>query len=90
MRTVDGETSWDLTLDARELIDPLLADFCEEWFGFRRMVFASVARLSLGLAGGQLPTIPVTFAPSRYFFQPHPGERWRRSVKRTASPCGAP
>jgi hypothetical protein len=31
--TADGDPGWDLTLDAREIVDPLLGKFCEEWFG---------------------------------------------------------
>ena len=29
----DGEANWDLTVDVRELLEPLLAEFSEEWFG---------------------------------------------------------
>ena len=74
--TVDGELNWDLTLDVRELVDPLLADFCEEWFGlsdtgnyFRRSGYR------WDWHSGQPPTYPGHFlAPSRYFFQPRPGK----------------
>ncbi len=69
----DEETSWTLTLDARELVEPLLADFCEEWFGL------SEEKKYLKRGGyrwdwqGKPPTYPGHFlAPSRYFFQPHP------------------
>jgi len=46
----DGEASWDLTVDVRELLEPLLAQFCEEWFGpqYRRGLLLP-RRLSLGL-----------------------------------------
>lgn len=71
----DGETSWDLTVDAHELIDHLLGHFCEEWFGiseaggcFRR------AGYRWDWQPGQPPNYPGHFmAPSRYIFQPHPG-----------------
>jgi Dyp-type peroxidase family len=74
--TQDGETRWELTLDARELVDPLLADFCEEWYGlsqdgncFRRSGYR------WDWQPGQPPTYPGHFlAPSRYFFQPRPGQ----------------
>jgi hypothetical protein len=75
--TQDGETRWELTLDARELVDPLLADFCEEWYGlsqngncFRRSGYR------WDWQPGQPPTYPGHFlAPSRYFFQPRPGQK---------------
>lgn len=71
----DGELRWDLTLEARELIEPLLADFCEEWFGlnqdgacFRR------AGYRWDWKAGDPPNYPGHFlSPSRYIFQPHPG-----------------
>lgn len=71
----DGDARWDLTVDARELIDPCLADFCEEWFGlnetdslFRRAGYRWDWRL------GDPPNYPGHFmSPSRYIFQPHPG-----------------
>ncbi len=71
----DGDSNWDLTVDARELVDPLLADFCEEWFGlspdggyFRRSGYR------WDWQQGQPPNYPGHFlSPSRYIFQPHPG-----------------
>ena len=71
----DGETRWDLTVDAHELIDDLLGYFCEEWFGlsqdggcFRR------AGYRWDWQPGQPPNYPGHFmSPSRYIFQPHPG-----------------
>jgi len=71
----DGETRWDLTVDAHELIDHLLGHFCEEWFGlsehggcFRR------AGYRWDWQPGQPPNYPGHFmSPSRYIFQPHPG-----------------
>jgi hypothetical protein len=71
----DGETRWDLTVDARELIDPLLTAFCEAWFGlsedggyFRRGGYRWDWR------AGEAPLYPGHFlSPSRYVFQPHPG-----------------
>ncbi|MFV0281405.1 MAG: hypothetical protein ACK5JM_11700 [Rhodoblastus sp.] len=71
----DGETRWSLTIGAREIIDPLLAHFCEEWFGmseqgkhFRRT----------GFHWDWTPADPANYpghflSPSRYIFQPHPG-----------------
>jgi hypothetical protein len=71
----DGETSWDLTVDARELLEPLLADLCQEWFGlseegglFRRAGYRWDWKV------GDPPNYPGHFlSPSRYIFQAHPG-----------------
>jgi len=73
--TQDHESSWDLTIDARELVDPLLADFCESWFGlneegkhFQRAGYRWDWKM------GEPPPYPGHFlSPSRYIFQPHPG-----------------
>lgn len=72
----DGESSWDLTLDVRELVDPLLADFCEEWFGLSQDGnFFARNGFRWDWKPGQPPNYPGHFvAPSRYFFQPHPGQ----------------
>lgn len=71
----DREKRWELTVEARELIEPLLAHFCEEWFGmsekgdhFRRA----------GYRWDWTPEDPANYpghflSPSRYIFQPHPG-----------------
>jgi Dyp-type peroxidase family len=66
--------SWELTFDVRELIDELLAGFCEKWFGL------SAAGDHLQRSGfkwnwkpGEPACYPGHFmAPSRYIFQPHP------------------
>jgi deferrochelatase/peroxidase EfeB len=68
---------WDLTVDMRELIDELLAVFCEKWFHLsedgqlmRRSGFRWNWR------PGDPPCYPGHFmAPSRYIFQPHPEEQ---------------
>lgn len=72
----DGESSWDLTLDVRELVDPLLADFCEEWFGLSTDGnFFSRGGYRWDWKQDQPPYYPGHFlAPSRYFFQPWPGD----------------
>ena len=62
-------------MDARELLEPLLADLCEEWFGlseagglFRRAGYRWDWKV------GDPPNYPGHFlSPSRYIFQPHPG-----------------
>jgi Dyp-type peroxidase family len=73
----DGETRWELTLNARELVDPLLANFCEKWFGLSQA--GNCFRRS-GSRWDWQPGQPLTYpghflASSRYFFQPHPGQR---------------
>ncbi len=72
----DEAKRWELTVEARELIEPLLAHFCEEWFGmseegghFRR------AGLRWDWTLDQPANYPGHFlSPSRYIFQPHPGQ----------------
>jgi len=74
--TADGDPGWDLTLDAREIVDPLLGKFCEEWFGLstKNNHFRS-SGYRWDWQKGQPPSYPGHFiAPSRYFFQPRPGE----------------
>ncbi len=74
--TADGDPSWDLTMDAREILDPLLGKFCEEWFGLSTVNnhFRS-SGYRWDWQKGEPPTYPGHFlAPSRYFFQPRPGE----------------
>lgn len=73
---LDGEATWELTIDVDELLEPLLAAFCEEWFGlseqdgyFRRDGFR------WDWKPGKPPSYPGHFlSPSRYIFQPHPNE----------------
>ncbi len=79
----DGETSWDLTLDVRELVDPLLADFCEEWFGLSTNGnFFSRGGYRWDWKQDQPPYYPGHFlAPSRYFFQPRPGDELEKTGK---------
>jgi lysophospholipase L1-like esterase len=69
----DGETSWDLTVAAHELIDHLLGHFCEKWFGLEDGVCFRRAGYRWDWRPGQPPNYPGHFmAPSRYIFQPHP------------------
>ncbi len=78
--TVSLEPRWQATVDIRDLIEKVIAHFCETWFG-------------LSEAGGHFekggmkwhspvdfdkPRYPGHFmAPSRYVFQPHPSETVR-------------
>ena len=71
---LDCETHWEVTFDAREIIDQLLAHFCETWFGLSddgKHLQKSGVRWNWKL--GEPPCYPGHFmAPSRYTFQPHP------------------
>lgn len=85
--TDDEEARWELTVDVRELVDELLAVFCETWFGlstdgniFNRHGYRRDWKAP------EPPDYPGHFiAPSRYFFQPHPGAE----VERVGSEHGA-
>ena len=76
----DQQTHWELTLDVRELVTELIADVCESWFGlstdgghFERSGFR------WDWTPGRPPSYPGHFmAPSRYYFQPHPGAEVER------------
>lgn len=75
-----NDTRWELTLDIGELVEPVLADLIEAWFGidttggyFERGGF----RWTLPPTSGP-GTFPVRYpgsflAPSRHTFQPEPG-----------------
>ena len=71
----DGETSWDLTVNAYELIDPLLAYFSEEWFGLNEVGdYFKRGGFRWDWTTSDPPYYPGHFlSPSRYIFQPHPG-----------------
>lgn len=76
----ERQVRWETTFEARELIDEVLAHFCETWFGL------SEAGGHLQRSGmrwnwkpGEPPCYPGHFmAPSRYTFQPHPGPEVER------------
>ncbi|MDE2145355.1 MAG: hypothetical protein KGJ24_01555 [Burkholderiales bacterium] len=66
---------WELMLELRELIEPVLGRLCQHWFGMPVQDTPDV-RLSGRRwdAGGQTACYPGHFtAPSRYVFQPLPG-----------------
>lgn len=72
---LDGEPRWQLSLGLHELVEPVLAHFCEIWFGlstagghFQR------GGLRWDWNAGEAPSYPGHFiAPSRHVFQPLPG-----------------
>jgi Dyp-type peroxidase family len=66
--------SWEVTFDVRELVDELLATFCEKWFGLSaKGDFMQRSGFKWNWKPGEPPCYPGHFmAPSRYIFQPHP------------------
>lgn len=69
------ELHWEVTFEAREVIDEVLAHFCEKWFGLSEAGgFLKRSGMRWNWAAGETPCYPGHFmAPSRYTFQPHPG-----------------
>ena len=88
----DGETRWDLTVDARELLEPLLADFCEEWFGLSedgdifppRAAIAGIGRRTTRQTTRATFSRPPAISSSRI-----PGPKWKLSAAPMASRYGA-
>lgn len=81
--TEDQESHWEVGFEARELIDKLLAHFCEKWFGLSEQGnFLQFRGAHLNWRPGNPedpPCYPGHFmAPSRYTFQPHPGPEVER------------
>lgn len=69
-----NEAHWDVTFEAREIIDMVLAHFCEKWFGLSETgEFLKKSGMRWNWKPGEPPCYPGHFmAPSRYTFQPHP------------------
>ena len=66
---------WELTLDMREIIDEVLANLSEAWFGLTDGAAFRRGGFHWDWLAGSAPYYPGHFtAPSRYFFQPMPGE----------------
>ena len=89
--THDGQTSWDLTIDARELIDPLLADFCEEWFGLSEGGYKAIsgAPAIAGIGSRASPELsrPFSLAVALYLPAASRTHRGEVSARLTALPC---
>lgn len=71
-----GAPTWELTLDMKEISDSVLAELCRRWFGVPK---ESQPIISGGWSWdwqlGQPPRCPGHFtAPSRFLFQPLPGQ----------------
>ena len=79
--TEQCETDWEVTFEAREIIDEVLAYFCEEWFGLsERGCHLMRSGMRWNWVKGEPPCYPGHFmAPSRYTFQPHPGPEVERT-----------
>ena len=68
------EAHWQLTFDLREIIDPVLADLCEAWFGLVDGAHLRRGGFRWDWQAGDPPRYPGHFtAPSRFIFQPSPG-----------------
>ena len=77
-------------MDARELIDPLLADFCEEWFGLSEDGgYFRARRLSLGLAAGPAAELSRTFYLAFALYLPAASRTERGEDRRSARRCRA-
>lgn len=69
------ESSWELTLEIREVIDSVLATLCQAWFG---LLPGDPTIVPGGARWDWKPGDPVRYpghfaAPSRFIFQPRPG-----------------
>lgn len=68
-----GATAFEVAFDIRELLDEVLADLSEDWFGIGEPHFRR-GSADWGWQPGEAPLYPGHFtALSRYMFQPHPG-----------------
>lgn len=72
-----NESKWQITIDIRDLIEHVIAHFCEEWFGLSDINehfekggidWASPLKNTKARYPGHF------MAPSRYVFQPHPSD----------------
>jgi Dyp-type peroxidase family len=74
---VIGLPRWELNLDAKEVVDKVLARLCQQWFGLPddpagKIIVPGSWRWDW--KDGEPPIYPAHFtAPSRYIFQPNPG-----------------
>ena len=69
---------WELTLDMKELLDKVLADICEKWFGISEAgghLRRGGSRWDWPVDDNDPPLYPGNFtAPSRGTFQPNPSK----------------
>lgn len=72
--TKGDETVFDVSFDAREVVDEVLAVLSEAWFGLKGSPYFRRGSADWGWTEGDPPVYPGHFtALSRYMFQPHPG-----------------
>jgi Dyp-type peroxidase family len=84
-----GDLRYEVGLDAREVVDEVLADLCETWFGISNGPIFARGGADWLWSEGQPPLYPGHFtALSRYMFQPNPGptvvelgERYGRALR---------
>lgn len=73
--------TWELNLDAKEVVDQVLARICQEWFGLstdREDATLRPGSWRWDWKEGDPSVYPAHFtAPSRYIFQPRPGDEVR-------------
>jgi deferrochelatase/peroxidase EfeB/lysophospholipase L1-like esterase len=75
-----GAPQWELVFAAREVIDAVLGDVCTDWFGLptnkdNQWIVPGGSRWDFPLEATKPVRYPGDFtAPSRYLFQPWPGE----------------
>ncbi len=71
-----GDSRFQVVFDAREVVDEVLGDLCEAWFGLQNAVpFVNRGGMDWSWKDPQPPLYPGHFtALSRYMFQPSPGD----------------
>jgi len=89
-----GAGRWELNIDVKEVVDRVLSGLCQRWLGVaHKLEWQDPAHQEELLDGSwrwnwappQAPLCPVHFTPpSRYFFQPHPGDEVREWGERCA------
>lgn len=89
-----GAQRWELNIDVREVGDRVLSVLCQAWLGVAHHATAQPREKGELLDGSwrwnwappQPPLCPAHFTPpSRYFFQPHPGDEVRQWGERCAA-----
>ncbi len=80
IKNARGEKRWQATIDVRDVVEKVIAHFCETWFGLS----TNGGYFEKGGIRWQSPVASLTprypghfMAPSRYVFQPHPSDTVR-------------
>jgi Dyp-type peroxidase family len=76
----DGPRRFDVSFDANEILEEVLATVCEEWFGIsEKKNYFKRGGADWSWKEGDAPLYPGHFtALSRYMFQPRPGEEVKK------------